>query len=77
MLVLVGVLPSHPRPSSWPWDMGRREGLLGPQDQPSPISKTPRENLKSGPDVTAGPATLEVKVRGNHVKFATHHHFSC
>lgn len=41
----------------------------------SPTSKPPWENLKSGPDVAAGPATLEVKVRGNHVKFATHHHF--
>lgn len=25
--------------------------------------------------MAAGPATLEVKVKGNHVKFATHHHF--
>lgn len=24
--------------------------------------------------MAAGPATLEVKVKGNHVKFATHHH---
>lgn len=41
----------------------------------SPISQPPCEILKSGPDVAAGPATLKVKVKGNHVKFATHHHF--
>ena len=41
----------------------------------SPISQPPCQNLKSGPDVAAVPATLEVKVKGNHVKFATHHHF--
>lgn len=74
----VGVSGCPPSPLSLllPWDMGRREGLLGPQDQPSPISKPPWENLNSGPDVTAGPATLEVKVKGNHVKFATHYHLS-
>lgn len=73
-----GCPPSLPTPDPppGPGTWGQRVGLLGPQDQPSPISKTPWENLKSGPDVTAGPATLEVKVRGNHVKFATHHHFS-
>lgn len=70
MLQLVGVLP---QPSSSP---GTRGSMRAPRPtRPvSPISQPPWENLKSGPDVAAGPATLEVKVKGNHVKFATHHH---
>lgn len=40
-----------------------------------PFPSHPEENLESGPDVAAVPATLEVKVKGKHVKFATHHHF--
>lgn len=71
MLLLVGVLP---QPSSSP---GTRGSMRAPRPTrpASPISQPPCENLNSGPDVAAGPATLEVKVKGNHVKFATHHHF--
>ena len=71
MLLLVGVLP---QPSSSPWMWGSTRAPR-PTRPASPISQPPCENLKSGPDVAAGPATLEVKVKGNHVKFATHHHF--
>ena len=71
MLLLVGVLP---QPSSRP---GTRGSMRAPRPTrpASPISQPPCQNLKSGPDVAAVPATLEVKVKGNHVKFATHHHF--
>lgn len=71
MLLLVGVLP---QPSSSPGTWGSMRAPR-PTRPASPISQPPWENLKSGPDVAAGPATLEVKVKGNHVKFATHHHF--
>lgn len=71
MLLLVGVLPL---PSSSPGTWGSMRAPR-PTRPASPISQPPCENLKSGPDVAAGPATLEVKVKGNHVKFATHHHF--
>jgi len=70
MLLLEGVLA---QPSSSPGTWGSRRAPR-PTRLVRPISQPPWESSKSGPDVAAGPATLEVKVKGNHVKFATHHH---
>lgn len=55
----------------WPWDFNRAPG---PHSAPAaaPFPATLGEP-RSGPDVAADPATLEVKVTGNHAKFTTHH----
>lgn len=70
LLLLVGVLP---QPSSSPGTRGRMRAPR-PTRPARLISQPPWKNLKSGPDVAACPDTLEVKVKGNHVKFATHNH---
>lgn len=49
-------------------------GPPGPQGQVVPFLSHP-EKIKSEPDVAPGPVTMEVKVKGNHVKSATHHPF--